>query len=106
MVCSLGFDAHGGCLSTPNSVIVHQSHNLTQAPPTPNPLLVLSMGNCKHITSYSEANMPTSCSIIPTPLYSNGGDNSAMSSDSSIPDTLLRVSAVLVSMNSLKQWFR
>jgi len=48
----------------------------------------------------SEANMPTVCHIITTAQYSNLS-NGAVSSDSSIANILPRVSAVLVSMNSL-----
>ena len=48
----------------------------------------------------SEANMPTVCRIIPTAQYSNLS-NGAVFSDSSIANILPRVSAVLVSMNSL-----
>jgi hypothetical protein len=48
----------------------------------------------------SEANMPTVCRIITTAQYSNLSDG-AVSFDSSIANILPRVSAVLVSMNSL-----
>ncbi len=48
----------------------------------------------------SEANMPTVCRIIPTAQYSHLSDGD-VSSDSSIANILPRVSAVLISMNSL-----
>ena len=53
-------------------------------------------GRIGNITSYSQANMPTSCSIIPPPPYTNVGDDGAMSSDSSNQDLLSRVSDLLV----------
>jgi hypothetical protein len=57
---------------------------------------VIVHGRITNITSYSQANMPTSCSIIPPPPYTNVGDNGAMSSDSSNQDLLSRVSDLLV----------
>jgi hypothetical protein len=57
---------------------------------------VIVHGRITNITSYSQANMPTSCSIIPSPLYTNVGDDGAMSSNSSSQDLLSRVSDLLV----------
>jgi hypothetical protein len=57
---------------------------------------VIVHGRITNITSYSQANMPTSCSIIPLPPYTNVGDDGAMSSDSSNQDLLSRVSDLLV----------
>ncbi len=49
-----------------------------------------------NITSYSQANMPTSCSIIVPPPCTNVGDDGAMSSNGSCQDLLPRVSDLLV----------
>jgi hypothetical protein len=57
---------------------------------------VIIHGRITNITSYYQANMPTSCSIICPPLYTNVGDDGAMSSDSSSQDLLPRVSDLLV----------
>ncbi len=57
---------------------------------------VIVHGRITKITSYSPANMPTSCSIIPPPPYTNVSDDGARSSDSSNQDLLLRVSDLLV----------
>jgi hypothetical protein len=57
---------------------------------------IIVHGRITNITSYSQANMPTSCSIIHPSLYTNIGDNGAMSSNSSTQDLLPRVSDLLV----------
>ncbi len=57
---------------------------------------VIAHGRITNITSYSQANMPTSCSIIPPPPYTNVGDDGAVSSNSSNQDLLSRVSDLLV----------
>ncbi len=57
---------------------------------------IIVHGRITNITSYPQANMPTSCSIIRPPPYTNVGDNGAMSSDSSSQDLLPRVSDLLV----------
>jgi hypothetical protein len=57
---------------------------------------VIIHGKITNITSYSQANMPTSCSIIPPPPYTNVDDDGAMSSNSSNQDLLSRVSDLLV----------
>ncbi len=57
---------------------------------------VIVHGRIANITTYSQANMPTSCSIIVPPPCTNVGDNGAMSSDSSSQDLLPRVSDLLV----------
>ncbi len=53
-------------------------------------------GRIANITSHSQANMPTSCSIIVPPLCTNVSDDGAMSSDGSSQDLLPRVSDLLV----------
>ncbi len=57
---------------------------------------IIVHGRITNITSYSQANMPTSCSIIRPPPYTNVGDDGAMSSDSSSKDLLPRVSDLLI----------
>jgi hypothetical protein len=57
---------------------------------------VIIHGRITNITSYSQANMPTSCSIICPPPYTNVGDDGAMSSNSSSQDLLPKVSDLLV----------
>ncbi len=57
---------------------------------------VVVHGRIGNITSYSQANMPTSCSIIVPPPCTNVGDDGAMSSNGSSQDLLPRVSDLLV----------
>jgi hypothetical protein len=76
---------------TKANTLVHATTNI----PQPAAGLIVH-GRIANITSYSQANMPTSCSIIPPPPYTNVGDDGAMSSDSSNQDLLSRVSDLLV----------
>jgi hypothetical protein len=57
---------------------------------------VIVHGRIANITSYSQANMPTSCLIIIPLPCTNVGDDGAMSSDGISQDLLPRVSDLLV----------
>jgi hypothetical protein len=78
-----------------SSTIADTSVPATTVIPPP-PAGVIVHGRIANITSYSQANMPTSCSIIVPLPCTNVGDDGAMSSDGSSQDLLPRVSDLLV----------
>ncbi len=95
------------CLTQSSSTIAATSlpASTTTALPTAGDAITYGLitGKIANPTSDSEAYMPTVCRMITTAQYSNLSDG-AVSSDSCIANILSRVSAVLVSMNSLMKW--
>jgi hypothetical protein len=106
IVCTLGADPHGGCINTPNPVIVCYSRHLTTRKyRNPLPAAGDAVTDGKPTGSFanatSKAMMPTVCRIITTAQYYNVSNVAISSNSSDCAVIVPRVSLVLVSMNSL-----